>query len=230
MKLLLGERYRAKLEKPLMQVGAECVWMPDNPALDPRLSAHADLSVFFPEPSTAIAAKGMYPYFVNILTNNGRSVISSQEQSKEYPKDAGLCVCSTGTYTIYSSGTIDPNALPFLRGNRIDVPQGYTRCSVCVVSDDAIITADDVIAHRALEAGMDVLHIAPGHIILEGYDTGFIGGASFLIKKELLAFTGHLDEHPDKGRILAFLGKHGVFPLFLTNDPIFDIGSAVTLP
>ena len=230
MTLLIGGRYRDRLEIPLRREGVSCVWIPDNPALDPRLSAHADLSVFFPDKSTAITGEALYNYFVNLLTNRGYYVISSEPQGTAYPRDAGLCVCATGRFTIYNSRTIDPSVLPYLRGIMIDVPQGYTKCSVCVVSDDAIITADDIIAQKARKDGVDVLHSAPGHIMLEGYDTGFIGGASFLIRKNLLAFTGHLDDHPDKDRIIAFLKNHSVFPQFLTNDPIFDIGGAVTLP
>ena len=77
---------------------------------------------------------------------------------------------------------------------------------------------------------MDVLRIRPGYIELIGYDYGFIGGAAFLINDHTLAFTGALDRHPDKDRILDFLAQHGVQPVFLTEVPIFDIGGAVALP
>ena len=77
---------------------------------------------------------------------------------------------------------------------------------------------------------MDVLQIRPGHIALEGYDYGFIGGASFLLDSNTLAFTGHLDVHPDRDRILDFLRQHGVSAVFLTESPVFDIGGAVRLP
>jgi len=218
------------MEAGLAHVGAEIVWLPDNPVLDTRLAGHADLSVFFPDDTTAVVAEGMYSYFVKYLTKREYTVILSAPQGKRYPSDAGLCVCRTGRYIIYNSKTTDPNLLPRLHGILIDVPQGYTKCSVCVVNHEAIITADDVIASRAASDGMDVLHIEPGHILLEGFDTGFIGGASFLLNDTTLAFTGSLDAHPDKARIKAFLQKHGVEPYFVTDDPIFDIGGAVSLP
>lgn len=230
MTLIIGKRYRPKLEKSLENQGISAVWLPDNPDIDPRLAGHADLSVFMPSAGTLVVAKGIYPHIVNYLTNRGYSVITSHEQGKVYPTDAGLCVCATGRYTIYNPKTVDAAAAPLITGVPIRVSQGYAKCSVCVVADDAIITADSAIASRAADAGMDVCKIQPGHIFLEGFDYGFIGGASFLIDEKHLAFTGTLGQHPDKEHIFAFLAKHGVRPLFLTNEPIFDIGGAVALP
>ena len=76
---------------------------------------------------------------------------------------------------------------------------------------------------------MDVLGIRPGFIELEGFDTGFIGGAAFRISERALAFTGQLDSHPDKAKIEAYLRSRGIEPVYLTERPAFDIGSAVLL-
>ncbi len=230
MTLLIGQRYREKFDAPLTALGADVLWLPDDPDLDERLAGHADLAVVVPRPGTAVVAQGIYPYIVNKLTNRGYTVTQSGPQGESYPAVAGLCVCVVGHYTIYNSKTVDPVLAPLLTGTLIDVPQGFTKCSICVVSEEGIITSDDVIAHRASKAGLDVLHIAPGMIRLEGFDTGFIGGASFLLNSNTLAFTGTLDGHADKDRITAFLRKHGVRPVCLTEEPIFDVGGAVALP
>ena len=230
MTLAIGERYRSRLGFWLEKLGVSVFWLPDNPDIDPRLAGHADLSVCRPNDHTVAAAPSVYPLFVNLLTNKTCSVVRSHPQGADYPMDAGLCICNTGRYSIFNSRTVDPAVLPYLSGTRIDVSQGYTNCSVCVVSDNAIITADDVIAYRASIAGMDVLQIAPGQITLEGYADGFIGGASFLLDEHTMAFTGDLDAHTDKYRILRFLDSRGVKPVFLTKHPIFDIGGAVSLP
>lgn len=39
----LGEKYRENLEKPLKNLGMTPFWLPENRAVDPRLSGHADL-------------------------------------------------------------------------------------------------------------------------------------------------------------------------------------------
>ena len=41
----------------------------------------------------------------------------------------------------------------------INVKQGYAKCSICVVSDNAIITADKGIAKAAIQNRIDVLEI-----------------------------------------------------------------------
>ena len=229
MRFVIGFRYLERLYKPLNRLGVEVIWMPDNPDVDPRLAGHADLSVFSAE-NTVIAAKGLHPYIVKYLTCGADILEAEKKQESLYPNDALLCACYTGKYLIYNPKTVDSSILKNLHSELIPVNQGYTKCSVCVVAKDAIITSDRAIASKALQVGMDVLLIEPGHIKLDGFDYGFIGGATFLINEKMLAFTGTLTAHPDKNRILAFLKTHHLEPVFLTDDPIFDIGGAVALP
>ena len=206
--------------------GIEAIWLPDNPALDPRLAGHADLSVFI-SGKHAIVARGIYPHIVNFLTNRGYSVSTAAEQGAEYPKDAGLCVCSTGKYTVYNPKTVDPAAAAILTGHPVTVAQGYAKCAACIVNDDSIITSDAGVSRAAKNAGMDILEITPGYVALDGFKEGFIGGASFKIDENTIAFTGTLDKHPDKERIIEFLSERGKRPVFLTDRPIFDIGGAI---
>lgn len=37
----LGAKYRESLEEPLQNLGITPLWLPDNEAVDPRLSGHA---------------------------------------------------------------------------------------------------------------------------------------------------------------------------------------------
>ena len=107
--------------------------------------------------------------------------------------------------------------------------QGYSRCSVCVVNDNAIITADEGICRSAKAHGIDVLKIRPGYIDLPGFDHGFIGGASFKISDTKLAFTGRLDSHPDAEQMIGFASLHNVDIVYITDKPAFDIGGAIPI-
>lgn len=107
--------------------------------------------------------------------------------------------------------------------------QGYSKCSICVLSENAIITSDNVIHKRAVANGIDSLLISQGFIDLPGFDYGFIGGASFKISKNKIAFTGHLDKHPDKERIFSFLSLHNIKPVYITEKAVFDIGSGIQI-
>ena len=229
MTLLIGERYKSKLAEPLAAQGVQVIWLPDNPALDERLRGHADLSVFV-SGRHAVVAQEIYPYIVNKLTNIGYSVAAAEEQGAEYPNDVGLCICDTGKYTIFNPKTADPAAVAITSGQPVTVSQGYTKCAALIVNEQSIITSDAGVWRAAKNAGMDVLQIEPGFIELKGYDHGFIGGASFKLNENTIAFTGTLDAHPNREQIYAFLAERGQKPVILTDELIFDIGGAITLP
>ena len=111
------------------------------------------------------------------------------------------------------------------------VGQGYTRCSACVLGENAIITADPSISEAAERAGLDVLRIQPGHISLPGYEYGFIGGCTGLLGPGLLGVCGCLENHPDGGRMLDFAEAHGVRVLTIPTPDgrLWDIVGIVPL-
>ena len=223
--VLIGERYRGKLAQSLAAQGIELFWLPDDTALDPRLAGHADLSVFRTGRQIFAAAE-IAPYIVSFLTNKEYAVEPVSGLGNVYPADVPLCICATGRYTIYNKETAYGPAATAAGGVPVSVRQGYTKCAAAIVDERSIVTADASVSRAAKNAGMDVLTIAPGHITLDGYDTGFIGGASFMIE-DTMYFTGTLDAHPDKERIVRFVTEHGKRPVFLTDGPIFDIGGAI---
>ena len=228
--LILGERYRDLLEAPLKRLTDDILWLPDNPDLDSRLAGHADLNVYYAGNNVFYAAKRMYPALVKKLTNAGYKLYPIPDLGKCYPKDAALCVCRIGGLVIFNPKTAARELISGFHGKQLHVTQGYTRCSICDVTENSIMTSDDVIAEKAKTFGMDVLKLTAGCIELPGFDYGFIGGASIRLDNRRIAFTGHLREHPDSERIMEFLNRHGVEPVFLTDNRIFDIGGAVALP
>ena len=110
-----------------------------------------------------------------------------------------------------------------------NIAQGYSKCSTCIVNNKAVITSDDSIYNAALNSGIDVLKIRCGFIDLPGYDYGFIGGASGLIDKNLLAFTGNIKLHPDYEKIKLFTDFYEVDIISLTDNNLNDIGGIIPL-
>ena len=106
----------------------------------------------------------------------------------------------------------------------INVKQGYTKCSVCKVSEAAIITADDGIAKIAAAHGVDVLKIREGYVSIDGYGYGFIGGASGATE-DAVYFCGDVLSHPDGQKIAEFCEKHSKRCISLSNDALFDVGT-----
>jgi hypothetical protein len=229
--ILLGERYRSVLDAPLRELGLNPLYLPDNPMLDPRLAGHADLSVFpageriwlslqlkGTEIHEMLLNSGYFVYFPNIL------------EGKTYPADAHLNLCAVGKHLFFSPKASAPEVefLTISEGYQpIPVKQAYLRCAMLPADEESIITADPGVAKAARAAGLQVLQIEPGHVALKGFAYGFLGGAGFLLpEQKITVLTGRLDRHPDKGRIEAFLRERGLALHTLTDEPIFDIGSA----
>ena len=103
--------------------------------------------------------------------------------------------------------------------------QGYTKCSTVVVDSRSLITADQGIAAACSKAeDLDVLLVQEGHVALEGYDTGFIGGASGRVGDEII-FNGDLSAHPDFQKIKDFIEERGLECKWLPEYPLTDIGT-----
>jgi hypothetical protein len=233
--VIYGEKYAGFLEKTLDNLHIESLLLPDNPAIDPRLAGHADLSLLHMNAENLCLA----PYlkgssFADTLQARGAEILYPEmHQGKVYPLDAQLNVCMVGKTAIFND-KITPKEIADFLINKCShalalCRQGYCRCAACIVDERSIITADRGIALAAESVGLQVLLIRPGYIRLDGYTYGFLGGASFKIASDKLAFTGRLDKHPDCDKILAFLDERRIAPVYLTCEPLFDIGSAVPI-
>lgn len=131
--------------------------------------------------------------------------------------------------TLYGKiSAIDPVLKGYCLKNNIkmiNVNQGYCRCSTAVVSENAAITADKTIEKAFKENGADVLTINPGNIDIDGFNYGFIGGASGKIDDNTIIFFGNLKEHPDYLKIKEFCKKHNVkIDIICPELPLTDIG------
>ena len=233
--VLIGQRYASYLERPLKDLGIEGELVPENPFVDPRLSGHVDLSVFHAGDSRIDFA----PFLrhaeleAKLKSWGGEIRFLSVQQGERYPQDAQFNACVVGSFFLYAKHTAATeivNEMHDVRGaTPIICKQGYTRCSVCPVTENAIITADAGIARQVSRYGLDVLLVQAGYVELSGFPYGFLGGAAFKLSRDTLAFTGSLAGHPDEARVLSFLEEHGIQPVFLTNGPLLDIGGAIPI-
>lgn len=144
----------------------------------------------------------------------------------------GLNVCALGNRIIYDPKCIDESLFGQLltRGFfMIPTKQRYTRCSMAVVSENAVMTSDPGLYTLCRNNHIDVLRIRPGGIELEGYEYGFIGGCCSLLAPDILAFSGSVEKHPDFPDIRSFCRCHKVFPVSLSDNNLYDIGGIIQL-
>lgn len=227
----VGEDYAEEIRKALLPFGIKTLSCPSNPLVDSRLRSHIDLSVFHLGEKRFILSGAVFDSsFAEELKRMGAEiVVSAQKPSAEYPNDAFLCALSNGNRLFHNEKFCDPIIKAYHCNNFIHVNQGYAKCAVCFVSEDAAITSDAGLAKAMEQEGIEVLKITSDGITLFGFNEGFIGGASFKIAPDKLAFTGVLHGHPNEIEIQEFLKLYQVTPIFLTEKPIFDVGSVIPI-
>ena len=197
--------------------------------VNPALKYHPDMQIVKTD-DCYICAPECYeyykPYFesLNIKLLNG-----DKTPGEKYPDDVCYNVAVVGDFAVHNFKYTDKIFLENSGLKHIDVKQGYSKCSLCVVSDNAVITSDEGIAKTLLNYSIDVLTVSCGNVTLDPFEYGFIGGASGLIGKNKLAFCGSLEAHPDYIKIKNFCTKHGVKTVDLVQGHLVDIGTIIRL-
>ena len=98
-----------------------------------------------------------------------------------------------------------------------------------LLSENCAVTADKGLYNALSSRGCDVLLIRPGHIALDGYDTGFIGGAGGCFGDGIYCFFGDILSHPDGAEIVGFAKKHKIKAVSLSDEPLSDHGGFIVL-
>lgn len=197
------------------------------------ISYHPDIVLHPIDLKTIVVAPNVFDYYYDNLTKFGINVIKGEKPlKKDYPEDIAYNVCRIGNFAIHNFKYTDEKLKYYLKKKNlkfIDVKQGYTKCSVAVVEDNAVITSDYPIYKKLSSLDVDVLLIRPGYIRLDGYDYGFIGGTCGNLSKDKIVFSGKFIDHPDKENILKFLKKYNKKVIWLHNEKIIDVGTIISL-
>ena len=160
----------------------------------------------------------------------GKEIVVTEEHiSPKYPGDVLLNAVWLPDYLICNTNTVAKEILQmaYEQGKTlIHVNQGYTKCSICIVSDNAIITEDESI-YEACKDNLDVLLIRKGEVELPGYEYGFIGGASALTS-DTVYFFGNIENHSDHEAIQQFIALHNKRIVSLSKtEKLLDIGGII---
>lgn len=216
----------------LVGQGIEAVKIAPTSNLPWPVASHADLQLLHLGQNRVLLSQEA-SNIVPILQQHGFiTELLSKPLGECYPNDISLNFLLLKNRCLGLCSNIPLQLLNFCNYTglqQIPVKQGYARCSVAVVAQNAVMTADRPLAGLFTAAGLDVLMLAPGGIRLDGYDTGFIGGCCGLIDKHRLAFTGNLKEYRSGNEVLAFLQKYHVTPVYLTAGELRDIGGILPL-
>ncbi|MBP3480071.1 MAG: hypothetical protein J6K66_00505 [Clostridia bacterium] len=111
----------------------------------------------------------------------------------------------------------------------ITVKQGYTKCNICILNENALITSDRSISSAAAQRGIRTYLLPDKEIELAGYNHGFWGGTCGLIDKDKLFFNGDITRLGCYVNLMKILEKEKVEPIYHTASGLCDIGSIIPL-
>lgn len=194
------------------------------------VATHADMQIHYMGKNGFVCASEAYDHYKSHIMSVPL-IKGSKPIGSKYPDDVLYNAASFGDYVICNAACTAIEILETYKsmGKRIlNVRQGYSKCSVCIADRNSIITSDKGIARIAEKNKIDVLLIDVGHIELTGMDYGFIGGATGLIKENVLAVNGDINTHPDSDRIKQFLKDRAVEIVCLKRGIMTDIGSILS--
>jgi len=162
--------------------------------------------------------------------NDINYIVSKNTLSNTYPNDIILNSLISENYFIHTLKYSDENLLSSQNSKiHINVPQGYTKCSILPVREKALITSDKGIFSSLKNYDFDILLLPPGDILLPSLNYGFIGGVGGMISNNKMAFFGDLDSYIWGDKIKKFLFKYDVLPIALRKGKLIDRGSLLTL-
>ena len=205
----------------LLEKGIQVIPLPSFTALAHSVDTHADM-LFLSIDDTLFVHKD---YTIDEM-NFSKIVKIDEFISNKYPYDILFNIAVVGKNVFANTKYASKTILKYFEQNDYSihhVSQGYAHCSTCIVTENAIITADKGIANIAQGIGIDTLLINEGHISLPPYDYGFIGG-SCGATEDSIYFCGSLKYHPDGEGIRAFCQAHGKKVIELCDAPLTDVG------
>ncbi len=227
---LIGEKYTDEI-KELKELGINCLTLKQNFLLQDEINNHADILAYNFGNGQVLVNNGSIGE--DILKKIGTEpIFYSSQITSPYPYDIPLNVAFTGKHIICNTKYVAKEILDSaVSGNieLIDTKQGYSKCNLCIVGENAVITEDKGLAHLLKFYQYDVLLISSGDIHLSDNHYGFMGGASCKVSADRMYFSGDLSQHIDYTKITEFLNKYNVEPIFNKSRRLTDFGGVIQL-
>lgn len=226
-------RIPGEIEKNLRDIDIRLIKTKKTEGLYEAISYHPDIVIHHLGGNEIVAAPNIDNQVIYSLEDEGFKIIIGKRPVRgTYPYDISYNVARFGNKAVCSVKYTDEVLLQKLheRGiELINVNQGYAKCSICVVSKEAVITSDKGIYRELQKNNIDVLLITPGDISLFNMDYGFIGGASGIVSDSSIAFFGNIDLHPKNDEIRKFMLKYNKTVINLSVNLLKDLGTLIPL-
>ena len=235
--VLIGENASNDIINELINQNLDVIILPSDNRLASPVSSHADMLLFVLD-NIIFCNEAYYennkPIF-NKIKEYGYKINQLEfEVSDKYPNDVALNQAVLNKNIFGFKNSCAKSILEYADSNGYtyhSIKQGYAKCSTLILGDKAIISADTGIITLAEKLGVNSLKIknTPEDITLDGYNYGFIGGASTTFEKTVF-FFGDITLHSYGDKITSFCHDNGFKTVSLGKNPLCDIGGAIILP
>lgn len=217
--------------KEMLSKQYELIELFDMPTLPEPVAAHPDM-LLLKLSNKYVLTRSLYDSNARLreVLDESHVVFAENEHGKYYPNDVGLNALGVGSMLFANESSLDPNVKKICNSDSVsivNIKQGYAKCSTLAINN-SIITADSGMIKAAAENGLETLKISAGNIVLDGYDYGFIGGASYFDElTNTVYFFGNIESLPDFRDIKDFLYKRDVKIVCADMPRLYDYGGAV---
>jgi hypothetical protein len=232
--VIIDGRIDSEIENTLVQKGIKVFKTSAHIDVYDAVSHHPDIMIHHLGDEHIVYAPGTCEYLLDKLRKSGFALLKGGTRlGSAYPENVAYNVARVGNVAFHNFKYTDPvlkNELVRRGVELVNVKQGYSKCSISIVDEASIITADKGIAKAAEANGIEVLLIGSEEKIeLPGLSCGFIGGCTGLINKNEWAITGDIINLASANNINEFLERRGVKIVPLSKKSVIDVGTIIPL-
>ncbi len=232
--VIIDRRASDKIKEILKQQNILLIETLPHPDIYPAIAYHPDMMFHHIQGNIIVYAPNTPQSIIDELISIGFDMIKGQTVLRDkYPYNIAYNIARVGKYAFHNTRYTDPVVKELLLDRGVEfihVSQGYSKCLTCIINENSIITSDNDIYRKAKSVDIDALLIEPDKSIrLEPFDMGFLGGATGLIGRNKLAFTGDLKFHKNFKEILCYLSLKNVDMVMLNDDRLMDLGTVIPI-
>ena len=203
------------------------------------ISAHPDIFFFQTKDGFIYAPNAPKRIIKELKKRKIKLTEGKKEVGKKYPETVPYNAVGIGDTLIHNLKHTDSTILSLYK-NHIHVNQGYTRCNLVALNENAFITSDEAISsvnrqqttdnrlcpqnYVGMRHATSVLYIDPKQIKLEGHDHGFFPGCCGVWKNNLIV-CGSTKYLKEKAELDKFLKDNGFNLIELYDGELVDVGS-----
>ena len=194
------------------------------------IASHPDIFFFQKDDALIYAPNAPKRIIKELKKRKIKLIEGKKEVGKKYPETVPYNAVGIGNLLIHNLKHTDETILSSYE-NHINVNQGYTRCNLLALNENAFITSDLAISRQlsavnsqSQSSTVKVLYIDSKQIKLEGQRNGFFPGCCGVWKNNLIV-CGSTKNLKEKTELDKFLKDNNFNLIELYDGELIDVGS-----